>query len=178
MQSLDQAEAFEHVRVGEVVVRRHDQAVDDSMQYAERRDLEVLGERQRTDREHLIIACAVDVGQDEDVLMAQLRAPHEPPPDAVMTAVRAIEPSEPQRVITHRRVDASEHPFEIALVEGVYPARHDRVTRRRRRGPEALSHRGHCSTVNELALGVIVNPQRGQSKSIIPAPLKTGSRVE
>jgi len=84
MRSWDQAEAFQHVRVGEIMVRRHDQAVEDSMQRAERRDLEAPGERQRTDREHLVIAYAVNVGQDEHVLMAQLR---EPPPNAVMTVV-------------------------------------------------------------------------------------------
>ena len=87
--SSDQAEAVRHVRVGEVVVRCHDQAVDDSMQCEERRISKLPGERQRTDREHLMIARAVDVRQREDVFTVQLRASHESPPNPVMAAVIA-----------------------------------------------------------------------------------------
>ena len=83
-----------------------------------------------------MIARAVDVRQHEDVFMARLRASHESPPHPVRAAVRAIEPYEAQWVKTHLWVKTTEHPFEIALVEGINPAR-DRVTRRRGR---ALGH--------------------------------------
>ncbi len=38
-------------------------------------------------------------------------------------------------------------------------------------------HRGQCSIVSQLALGVIVSPQRGQFKWIVPALSKAGGRV-
>jgi len=38
--------------------------------------------------------------------------------------------------------------------------------------------RGQCSTVNQAALGVIVNPHRGQFKWKDPALLEAGSREE
>jgi hypothetical protein len=114
-------------------VRRHDPAVDDSMQAAERRDLQLPGERQRTDPKHLVIARAVDVGQHEHEFMAQLRASHKRPLSPIMAAVRAIEPDGPPRMKTHPWVKASEHAFKIAPVDGIRPA-HDRITRRRGRG--------------------------------------------
>src|SRR5450755_316121 len=128
-------------------------------------------DRQRTDREHLVIAYAVDVGQDEHALMAQLR---EPPPNAVMAAVRAIEPDEPQRVKTHLSVKPSEHTFEIALVERIYPARHDRLRRRRGRDPRRANASLAVLDRPRLAFGVIVNPQR---RIKMDHPSATGNRI-
>ena len=91
-----------------------------------------------------MIARAVDVRQHEEVFMVQLRASHESPPSPVMAAVRAVEPDEPQRVRTHLWVKTTELPFEIALVECINPA-HDRVTRRRGRGPGHAKTRGEDS---------------------------------
>ena len=104
---------------------------------------------------------------------------HEPPPDAVMSAVRAIEPSEPQRVKKHRLgVNRASIPSRSRSLN----ASTQRVTIASGAGAVAapdtpLTHCGQCSTADELAFGGSVNPQRGQSKSIIPALLETGSRV-
>ena len=36
--------------------------------------------------------------------------------------------------------------------------------------PLRAMHRGQCSIVNQLALGLIVNPQRGQVKWVVWTP--------
>jgi hypothetical protein len=41
--------------------------------------------------------------------------------------------------------------------------------------PLRAMQRGQCSIVNQLTLGVIVSPQRGQFQWIVPAPSKAGS---
>ena len=110
----------------------------------EERISKLPGKPQRTDREHLMIARAVDVGQHEEVFMVQLRASHESPPNPVIAAVSAVEPDELQRVRTHLWVKTTELPFEIALVAGINPA-HDRVTRRRCCGPGHAKTRGENS---------------------------------
>lgn len=74
----------------------------------EERISKLPGKPQRTDREHLMIARAVDVGQHEEVFMVQLRASHESPPNPVIAAVSAVEPAELQRVRTHLWVKTTE----------------------------------------------------------------------
>ncbi len=70
--------------------------------------------------------------------MAQLRAPREPLPNAVVAEIGTIEPAEPQRVKAHRWIKAREHPLEIPLVERIHPVQHQRVARRTR--PRTRSH--------------------------------------
>jgi hypothetical protein len=42
--------------------------------------------------------------------------------------------------------------------------------------PLCAMHRGQCSIVNQLALGLIVSPQRGQFKRVVRSPVNAGAR--
>jgi hypothetical protein len=74
--------------------------------------------------------------------------------------------------VAGRRVGRAPRAASAAYSRSVGWVEADRQTAR----PLRAMHRGQCSIVNQLALGLIVNPQRGQFQWIVPTRSKVGSR--
>jgi hypothetical protein len=145
------------------------------MKYAERRDLEVPVERQRTGREQLGHRLRRGRRTRRSRAHGATACAHEPPPDAVMAAVRAIERDGPQRVKTLLWVKSNEHTFELPLVECIHPARHDRV--RRRRGPGPRRGNAWRAVLDRQQARLRRDPQPATRTITMDHPSATGDRI-